>query len=324
LIDFRYHLVSIVSIFLALAVGIVLGAGPLQGEIGATLKDEVAGLRDDKAQLNDDLTTAQQGTEGRDAYISAVNPQVLSGVLENRTVALVVLPGADSGLPEEATAVLDAAGARVVSTTSMSEDWVSPDEPTAAVRATVVRRVGASVGVDPGEDDAATRDAVLATLLTAPSVAETAGVDSADARLGLEALADAGLLTLDLPDGPYVPAQLVVVLAGPVPGGDVDAQQAAADQWVGLATALDAGSDGSVLVSASAAQAEGVSVLLTLRDDSAASGVVSGVDDADDPMGRASIVHALREQAEGGVGQYGLAAGAEAPFAPLPTPTPTP
>ena len=29
-IDFRYHLVSVVSIFLALAVGIVLGAGPLQ------------------------------------------------------------------------------------------------------------------------------------------------------------------------------------------------------------------------------------------------------------------------------------------------------
>ena len=37
MIDFRYHLVSIISIFMALAVGIVLGAGPLQGQIGDTL-----------------------------------------------------------------------------------------------------------------------------------------------------------------------------------------------------------------------------------------------------------------------------------------------
>ena len=34
MIDFRYHLVSLVSVFLALAVGIVLGAGPLKDTIG--------------------------------------------------------------------------------------------------------------------------------------------------------------------------------------------------------------------------------------------------------------------------------------------------
>ncbi len=42
MIDFRYHIVSIVSIFLALAVGIVLGAGPLQNQLGITLTN--AGL----------------------------------------------------------------------------------------------------------------------------------------------------------------------------------------------------------------------------------------------------------------------------------------
>ena len=40
-IDFRYHLVSLVSIFLALAVGIVLGAGPLKERLGNTLTGEV-------------------------------------------------------------------------------------------------------------------------------------------------------------------------------------------------------------------------------------------------------------------------------------------
>jgi hypothetical protein len=37
MIDFRYHLVSLVSVFIALAVGIVLGAGPLKDPISEGL-----------------------------------------------------------------------------------------------------------------------------------------------------------------------------------------------------------------------------------------------------------------------------------------------
>ena len=37
MIDFRYHVVSLISVFLALAVGIALGAGPLKETIGDTL-----------------------------------------------------------------------------------------------------------------------------------------------------------------------------------------------------------------------------------------------------------------------------------------------
>ena len=60
MIDFRYHLVSIVSIFMALAVGIVLGAGPLKEDIGNTLTSEVKNLRADKAALRSDLDVAER------------------------------------------------------------------------------------------------------------------------------------------------------------------------------------------------------------------------------------------------------------------------
>ena len=40
MISFRYHIVSIVSVFLALAVGIALGGGPLKGEVDNTLVDQ--------------------------------------------------------------------------------------------------------------------------------------------------------------------------------------------------------------------------------------------------------------------------------------------
>ncbi len=326
MIDFRYHLVSIVSIFLALAVGIVLGAGPLKGEIGATLEDEVAGLRDDKAQLNEQIDALESGVEARDAFISAANPVVLDGRLENRSVALVVLPGVDSDLVEAASTSLGAAGARVVTTTSLTEDWVAADDPTTAVRDTVVTRVGGTVGLDltalAGE--VAPRDVLLAALLTRAADPEAPVIDTAEVGRGLGALADAGLLSVEAPDDVVEQAELAVVVSGTVTTGGEEAQAAAAAQWVDLTVALDARSAGTVLAAQVDPDAEGVWVLTTMRDDADAAAEVSGVDDAGEPMGQASVVLALTEQAAGGVGQYGLAAGAEEPFAPIPAPTPTP
>ena len=48
MIDFRYHLVSLISVFLALAVGIALGAGPLKETIGDTLTGQVEVLRGER------------------------------------------------------------------------------------------------------------------------------------------------------------------------------------------------------------------------------------------------------------------------------------
>ena len=62
MIDFRYHLVSLVSVFLALAIGVVLGAGPLRDTIGATLEDQVQALRQDKGNL-------QEAVADRDALL---------------------------------------------------------------------------------------------------------------------------------------------------------------------------------------------------------------------------------------------------------------
>ena len=118
MIDFRYHIVSIVSIFLALAVGIVLGAGPLQNEIGSTLQSTIAGLRDDKAQLNEQLGQARAEVEQQDAFIGAVSPRVLAGSLADRSVAVVVLPTADSSLADAVVEGVTAAGGRVASRTS--------------------------------------------------------------------------------------------------------------------------------------------------------------------------------------------------------------
>ena len=85
-IDFRYHLVSIVSIFLALAVGIVLGAGPLKEDIGNTLTSEVTKLREDRTQLRAELDEADKAAQARDTFTEESNKSLLAGRLQDTTL----------------------------------------------------------------------------------------------------------------------------------------------------------------------------------------------------------------------------------------------
>ncbi|MDU5317282.1 MAG: copper transporter, partial [Varibaculum cambriense] len=58
MIDFRYHLVSLMAVLVALTMGVVLGAGPLQGKISDTLSGQVTALSKQQAELreaNEDL-----------------------------------------------------------------------------------------------------------------------------------------------------------------------------------------------------------------------------------------------------------------------------
>ena len=71
MIDFRYHLVSLISVFLALAVGIVLGAGPLKQPIGESLQSQVEGLRTDRDHLRSELDTAHGDVEKLNDFVVA-------------------------------------------------------------------------------------------------------------------------------------------------------------------------------------------------------------------------------------------------------------
>lgn len=321
MIDFRYHLVSIVSIFLALAVGIVLGAGPLQGELGDTLSNEVAGLRKDKADLNEQLSQAAAGTEAREAYIGETNPLVLADALAGQRVAVVVLPGADSAVVESTPATLASAGATVVSTTTVSDGWVSADEAVVAARDSAVREAASSAGVDVGDSGSVSpRDVLLAALLARPATDATDAVEPQAARTALDTLAEADLL--DVAAEQFEMADLVVVVAGTSNQGEVEAQEAAADRWVDLSIALDAQASGSVVVGETSTVEDGVDVLASVRNDETAREGVSTVDNAGSALGQASTVHGLVEQRAGETGQYGLADGADAAFAPVPAPAP--
>jgi outer membrane murein-binding lipoprotein Lpp len=311
-IDFRYHLVSIVSIFMALAVGIVLGAGPLKEDIGNTLTSEVKNLRADKASLRSDLDAAERGTKARDEFTTASNRSLLAERLKDTTVTLVVLPGADSNLVKATQGTLAAAGAVIGSTVSVQDNWIDPEK--AAFRATLGQQLASQVGVPIDQSGADVVNAVLAR-----SVLAKAGSTAAGAAAALEGLRTGDLIRYT-PDDVKV-ASVAVVVAGPVTGSDSGVREARASGLSRLAGALDAAGAGAVLIaqSESPGTTDATSVISTSREDGDQSKVLSTVDDGELPMGQASLVFGLLEQQAGKSGQYGLASDAAATFPQLAT-----
>ncbi len=312
MIDFRYHLISIVSIFLALAVGIALGAGPLKTQIGDQFTSELAGLRADKATLKDQLDTANADAEKRDAFTTASNRVLLAGRLSGVEIAVVVLPGADNNLVQSTTQSLTAAGAEISGTIRVQNQWTATDD--AEDRSALVARLAKDLAMT---DASPSLEAVLGVSLQpaaqSPSVTEEA------ARAALKAIVDGGYIKQDPAQMPS--AQAIVVVAGPQNASTVDQSTTVATTLARLVAALDRTGGGTVVTSDVGlvpARGRQTSVVSVLRSDEALDGGVTTVDDGSIPMGQASIVLGLIEQMSGGSGRYGLGPDAKAGYPAVP------
>lgn len=117
MINFRYHVVSIIGIFIALAVGVVLGAGPLQRTINTGMNPSSS------AASSDPVLSAQADAEA--AGLKALASSTLTGSLSGSKIALVVLPGASEDDVSAIRSTLTDAGASVVGRVSLTDNWQS-------------------------------------------------------------------------------------------------------------------------------------------------------------------------------------------------------
>ena len=89
MIDFRYHLVSLISVFLALAVGIVLGAGPLRENLGDQLAGQVEQLRSEQEQLRSDAEELSTKNDQLATFVAELGPDLVAGTLAETQVAVI-------------------------------------------------------------------------------------------------------------------------------------------------------------------------------------------------------------------------------------------
>ena len=325
MIDFRYHLVSLISVFLALAVGVVLGAGPLQNSIGTALEDQVSALRSDRDAVRAERDEAVVRAERSEEYLAAVAPALVADTLSGHQVALVVLPGADG---DDVTRIADAvvgAGGEVVSRVEVAEAWVDPAR--LQYRTTLAGQLLGYLDPAPSADGGA--DGVLASALAqglsraeGDPVAPEGGAPSPDGLTLIEMLRGGDTPLLTVTQEPTAAAQDVLVVGprpAPVPDtgatatattGDDSGTEAELERaaWVSLARALARTAPGTAVVGSAA---EGDLVALVRADEPAAAEVttVDGVEFTSMPH---TAVLALAADSAGTVGHYGFADSAQA------------
>lgn len=318
MIDFRYHLVSIVAIFLALSVGIVLGTSFLEDPVIKATESLANQLRVGNDELRDQVDALQSREAGNDALITSSTPRLVQDALASERVVIVEAPGVTAGTREAAQQVIAASGATVTGRITLTDRYVDPSG-SASIDALVTEAKPVDMTL-PVEGTTYDKAAVLLASAIVTSDPAQMGKVNPTATGILEAFQRGGLLTVT--DQPAKRADLAVLIAPPEPyTGDNAAQQAGA--IVSMALGLDEGGRGAVLTGALTGTAAG-GAIAALREDTAVAEKVSSVDNLDMPAGRVVVVYALREQLSGVAGHYGIGPGVSGiePSAP-PTPTAT-
>lgn len=307
MISMRYHIISIAAVFLALALGIVLGATKVQSPI-------LVGMQDDKTQLttqrdtlqkqNDDLTKQVSSDQRFAGDISALAAR---GTLPKASVVLITTPDADPGDKNAVLGLLARAGATVTSQIQLTADFTDPTR-SSALESLVAKSLPAGAGVLPQSGSAGTLAGALlgAVLLTGKDGKATAKPDEATAAM--TALSSAGFVSAI---GTQSPGRLVLVLTGGANTGGSESDRAAA--VADMATELKTVAGGVVVAGRSGSDSANGAVG-AIRSDATRSGAVTTVDDVDTTTGRLAAVLGLVEQNGGGVGQYGTDTGAQAPI----------
>ena len=333
MIDFRYHLVSIVAVFLALAIGIVLGSTELQGPTYNLLNQTTAKLQNEYDQASSQRDAAQQQADLGENYAQAVEPVVLHNLLAGQRLLIITEPGAPASVVTAiSSAATQDAGATVTGQIALQPKFFDNSDTTLDGLNQINQAMSQADNIvlntgTPYQQQAA--QVIASEILTRaagssagqasgqPSTSPSAGAQQdTNAQTMLGAYANEGFLTIS--GQPSAPATLAVIVTPQTAPSDGSADPL--DQiLVPVAEELAAESSATVVAGVSAGSGPG-SPIAVLRASSAAS-KVSTVDDADYVAGQSVVIQALATQLNGGnPGSYGFANGASA-IAPSPAPT---
>lgn len=208
MVDFRYHLVSLIAVFMALAVGVVLGAGPLQNSIGSALNDQVESLRVSRDEARTDADAANRRSEAYQQGIESLVPDMIDGSLEGQSVVIMTLANTSEETVERHRSNLSAAGAQVTGTVLLTENFFSSD--TASYRNALAGQLGSYV--DPG-------DSPLGTLARGLELIVATDANDSTAATLTELYQSADNALIEITDTLTGPATAILVI-GPV-GADI-------------------------------------------------------------------------------------------------------
>jgi hypothetical protein len=299
-IDFRYHLVSLVAVFLAVALGIVIGTTQLNDPILTDIRGQVTALEQDKRALEDQTQQLQAQVDTSNTFTQAVAPALVQGTLTGRHVLLVLTNDQVSAdTVDQVSSLVEEAGGTVSGQLSLAPEYSDPSTES-ALQSYVTGPGGLPPGVTlPETDDTGQLvGGLLADVLMIPP----GGVAPDPTALSTVLAGLSALDVLSQDSSAIAPANYAIVLtAGAFTGDDADARNTTLTE---LVTAFDSTGSGAV-VSGDAASAGDGGLVGFVRADPDLSAAVSTVDNVTTAAGQVSTVLALSREGQGTSGKYG-------------------
>lgn len=307
MINFRYHLISITAIFLALAVGVVLGAGvfsdSLSDGLGGSDQEHAAAELRQQLESNASVNSFQTG------YAKAVAPTLLGARLKGRSVVIFSLPGANSDDVKGVVTDVQQAGGSVTAQARLTGKLVDPAD-RKFVQGVAGQTLDGVKGV-PSTANQSSYELVGTALARAfTSTGDAAVKVDESAETIMSAYTESGLLSLG--DKPTSRAKLAIFVAGKT---DQDTKEGQGELVSMLASAVDANSNG-VLVAGPPDAATDQGAVKAVREGDA-SDQVSTVDVVNVAAGRIVAVLALQREAAGKAGHYGAVDAQDGAMPPL-------
>ena len=299
MISFRFHLVSLVAVFMALGVGVLTGTTVINQRVVGRLEAQTQNLEVSRDALREELDGLVAERDVLREFGEQATGPIVAGRLTDSQVVLVTQDGASDESVAGVRRVLEAAGANLVASLSVSERMALATEGDREALALIL-------GHDPAEDPGVLT-AEAATLVATRLVDGPTGTDTLERLLSEDflvvqgaGLTDTGLRALG------GPGQVVVAIAG----GPAPSQLDPGSFLVPLVT--DLALAGMPVVAGEPAltgEAEPPFVTL-LRGQAELSPLLSTQDNVDQLPGQVGLALALEDLLGGEAGHFGVKEGA--------------
>lgn len=329
MIDFRYHLVSIVAVFLALAVGIVVGSQALTPSVTNQLNKASAAEAKRNKMLYAHNTQLKNEIAADESFAQAAEASLLRGLLTRQSVVLVLAPGTDSRTVVGVTKALQLAGATVTGEVQLSAQFFDTGAVTEQQLKTMATSPASTgLALPSSASDPQISGQQEAARVIAAAIAYKDGVPTlppAQTQRILTGFGQAGFLQINGPNGNAALAgqatMAVVIVPGTVPPAKTRGPVNMA--LISLTQDLQETSKGAVL--AGPLLGSGPHSAIDAVSSGAAGLTLTTVDNAETIVGQTIVAQALSELLNGvRPAAYGVRPGAVPSPAPTATASPSP
>ncbi|MBJ7462921.1 MAG: copper transporter [Mycolicibacterium sp.] len=303
MISLRTHAISLAAVFLALAIGVVLGSGLFSDTVLSGLRSDKADLRTEIETLTDEKNELNEKLSAAGEFDGIVAPRILRDTLRDKSVVIFRTPDAADDDVDAMVRLVGQAGASTTGVIALTPQFVdanSSEKLLSVVNSPIVP-VGRQLSTASVDQGSQAGDLLGIALLRGKEQA----VPDDQRETVLATLRDTGFIAYDAQG--VDAADTAVIITGGSLGDDAGNRGTTVARFAaGLAP-----HGGGVVLAGRDGSATGTAAVAVTRSDAGLSAAVSTVDDVDLVSGRITTALALSDLLRGGQpGRYGIGQGA--------------